>query len=476
VATGFTTALLGDERTLREFVIGDHVMRGLRDQGIPAVLYLFNDTYDPLNERQLRVAVEKDERLMEAFAPFCGHPIAEIPDPYACHSSFAQHFAERLLDRLYGLDIHPFVIDVHSLYQQGVYAPYVDEVFERYETIQQALADHLEGHGPAQLFRVQCSRCRRIDATRIERVGKTAVEYRCEHCSEGFHESARSLRGKLAWKVDCAARWNLFQVDVEVFAKAHTAEAGTLPVASVISRELFGGRAPEIVRYGGLRIHRSLSGRLLEILPAPLFKRLLTEHPLRDLDITPEAVAHFAETFMVRPRLSYAAYVRRELPQRALNAAPSPHDRNGDGGAPVRPGLEDGQLLAHGRAYSTHFFGRRHEVRLPDPSVLASAPARVVALALETVGRALRLRAEPHSTPEQVRQELRQFLSGRPAAPAVYPFMRRLLRQDHGPNLTTLLALMPLEYLQTVQLVLSSRVVDASQTRRDESPDVERAA
>src|SRR5213594_2762111 len=94
VATGFTSALLGDERTLREFVIGDHVARTLRERGVNAVLYLVNDSYDPLNERQLRVGVEKDERRMAQFAGYCGRPIAEIPDPYDCHASYSDHFLE----------------------------------------------------------------------------------------------------------------------------------------------------------------------------------------------------------------------------------------------------------------------------------------------------------------------------------------------------------------------------------------------
>ena len=152
VATGFTTALLGDERTLREFVIGDQAARTLRDQGVNAVLYLINDSYDPLNERQLRVGVEKDERRMAQFAAFCGRPIAEIPDPYDCHSSYSDHFLEGLLDRLYGLDIHPLVLDAHPAYQRGHYAPFVRMTLGRYREIQEAITASCHNYTPRQLY------------------------------------------------------------------------------------------------------------------------------------------------------------------------------------------------------------------------------------------------------------------------------------------------------------------------------------
>jgi tRNA synthetase class I (K) len=472
VATGFTSALLGDERTLREFVAGDHVVRELREKGVPAALYLFNDTYDPLSERQLRVAVDKDERLTRMFAPYCGRPIAEIPDPFGCHPSFARHFLELLLDRLYGLDIHPQVFDVHSLYQQGVYAPSVIRVLERHEAIQQMLAEHLESRDPPRVFRVQCSRCQCIDATRVLRAGEPGIDYHCERCSADAHESLDTVRGKLSWKLDCAARWNLFRIDTEVFAKAHSSGKGTLDVAAMISRHVFGGHAPEIVRYGDLRLDRSLSGRLLAVLPAPLLKRMLTEHLVRDLHVTPEYVTHFAEVSMVRPGLSYADFVRQELPKLALHGSPQDTTR-----IPARrPGLSDADLVAHGKAFSELFFDRRHEIKLPDPEALPAAPADVLAVAHGVVDLALRLRGEPQSTPDTIKQQLRTHLATQPAAPGVYPFMRKLLRQDHGPNLTTVLSLMPLGYLLTVRGLLASYPSDSVSPRSGDAPEASRRA
>ncbi|HZE20322.1 MAG TPA: hypothetical protein VE402_09405, partial [Candidatus Angelobacter sp.] len=93
VATGFTTALLGDERTLREFVVGEHMRERVTGRGRTAVLIMINDSYDALTEPQLRIGVAKDAALVDRFRPYCGRPIAEVPDPFECHANYSEHFA-----------------------------------------------------------------------------------------------------------------------------------------------------------------------------------------------------------------------------------------------------------------------------------------------------------------------------------------------------------------------------------------------
>ncbi|TMQ68187.1 MAG: hypothetical protein E6K80_14470 [Candidatus Eisenbacteria bacterium] len=344
VATGFTTAFLGDERTLREFVVGDHVVHALREQGTNAVLYLVNDTYDPLDERQLRVGMDKNPALIRKFRPFCGRPIAEIPDPFDCHASYAAHFTARLTERLRRLDIHPLIIDTHRAYRAGHYAPYIVRTFERYREIQDAIWARF-GQLVQNLFRMQCPQCGCVDGTSIVSVAEQ-VRYRCERCGTEGSELPSALQGKLNWKLDCAARWNLYRIDTEVFGKAHLAREGTNNVSCLVSREFFGGQVPEVVKYGELKIQRELSGRLLQILPPEALKRMLTEHLSRDLEVTRDFVAQFAERFEVRPGASYASFVRQELPRVALEVAAArvPPEPTG------KDEIEIGALVAHGNA------------------------------------------------------------------------------------------------------------------------------
>jgi lysyl-tRNA synthetase class 1 len=204
-------------------VVGDHLVREMQERGENGVLYVFNDTLDPLNARQLRVGVNKDPELTRQFEPFCGRPICDIPDPYDCHESYSDHFKHALVDRLDRLGIHPTVVDVHRAYQLGQYAPYVATTFERYHEIQDHIAAECDSYTLRNLYRVQCPQCSCIDATEITAAAATAVAFQCKRCGLETRQQPASLRGKLSWKLDCAARWNLYRIDTEVFS-AHLAE------------------------------------------------------------------------------------------------------------------------------------------------------------------------------------------------------------------------------------------------------------
>ncbi|TMQ71467.1 MAG: hypothetical protein E6K81_10050 [Candidatus Eisenbacteria bacterium] len=453
VATGFTTAFLGDERTLREFVVGDLVVREMQERGEDAVLYLFNDSLDPLNARQLRVGVNKDPELIRRFQPFCGRPICEVPDPYGCHESYSDHHKHGLVERLDGLGIHPIVVDMQRVYAQGHYAPFVSATFAHYDEIKQGIATECENYTLRNLFRIRCPQCLRIDSTEITGTADDTVAYRCEACGLANRESVGGLRGKLSWKLDCAARWNLYHIDTEVFSKAHLADKGTLNVSSLVSK-FFGNHMPSIVRYGDLRIEPRLSGRLLEILPPAMLRRLLSERLHSDLDLTTDSIAHFANTFEVRPGMSYSAYVRSELPRAALQAAVAPGLARADAPSPSSA-LSDAVLVTHGNRFSEFFYQRRHELRWPDARTLAEADFTTARVARDVIDCALTLRHETIAGRSDIKSRLKSYLADTPAAPAVYPFLRKVFRQSHGASITTLLSVLPTEYLAAILLILS---------------------
>jgi hypothetical protein len=446
VATGFTTALLGDERTLREFVVGDFVVREMQARAENGVLYLFNDSLDPLNARQLRVGVNKDPKLIRQFEAFCGRPICEVPDPFGCHESYSDHFKDGLVERLGRLGIHPVVVDVHRVYERGHYGPFVSTTFEHYDEIKTRIAAECENYTLRNLYRVLCPQCRRIDETEIVETSGESVSYRCQSCGLENRQPVSRLRGKLSWKLDCAARWNLYRVDTEVFSKAHLADKGTLNVSTLVSRQFFGNHTPSIVGYGDLRMNPRLSGRLLDILPPVLVKRLLTERLHSDLDLTADFIEHFANSFEIRPGMSYGTYVRRELPRAALE------EPSTNGHSP--PGLSDAVLVAHGNRFSEFFYRRRYELRWPDARTLEAADLTTVQTAREVIEHALALRREADGNHPDIKTQLKSHLAGTPRAPAVYPFLRKVFQQNHGASVTTLLSILPTEYLSTVHLML----------------------
>ena len=175
IATGFTTAFLGDERSLREFIIGDAIKSALDRKGRNTILYLINDSYDPLNYRQLRVGVNKNAKLLSCFEPYCGRPISEVPDPFGCHENYSQHFAHALIKRLHSLDIYPVLLDSYHAYRKGYYADFISITFQNYSKIQEMLSQRFKNFSMKNLFRIQCPKCGCLDATHIFRVSGREV-------------------------------------------------------------------------------------------------------------------------------------------------------------------------------------------------------------------------------------------------------------------------------------------------------------
>ena len=452
VATGFTSALLGDERTLREFVMGDRTARAIERRGHNVALYLINDTYDPLNTRQLRIGVKKDPDLLKLYTGFCGRPIAEVPDPFDCHESYGQHFAAALMRRLHDLDIHPVLIDSYRAYGAGDYERFIAITFERYAEIQATIREEFPGFEPHDLFRIQCPSCRSLDATSIVAVHGDDVTFACRRCGGKERRPWREVRGKLTWKLDCAARWNLYGIHIETFAKPHVAPLGTYPIASSISRGFFGGVVPEAVPYGHVRISRECAGSLLRMLPPAAFKDLLGENPTRDLEITRESIEGFCRKFLIRPGVSYVDFVRGELGRLALQ----PPGGNGlDGPAKVLAGeRSDADLVRRASHFSEFFYARSHHVRLPNADLVADVDPGTATLARDAVARALELRRRHGPDSDTTKAEIKHFLSSQPPAPGLHPYMRRVLRQEGGPALATLLSLLPEDHLEAIHAML----------------------
>ena len=457
IATGFTPAFLGDERLIREFIVGDYVSTEIVNGGGHAILYLVTDSYDALTYRQLRIGVQKDEHLLRKFEPFCGRPIAEIPDPFGCHASYAQHFTQALVCRLRALEIYPIVLDAYHAYQRGDYADFVAVTLERYHEILRRLAENHDGFSMKNLFHVQCPRCKRVNSTYIRRSRDGVLSVDCEQCESAFDVPWTDVKGKLSWKLDCAVRWNLYGIDIEPFSKSHLSDLSTYEISRFMSEEYYGGRIPKIARYGNVRLNRALSNRLLDILPPAVFKALFTDQITRDIDVSREVVTNFCHKFEVRAGVSYLDYVRKELPRTALEATsrPAPSEQ-----AVLPDGMiSETSLIEFGNRFSALFFGREHRTRLPTPATFESVEQAVVDGAAHVLNCALAAREAAAEDHEQARSAIRSYLRDRTAQPAVYRFIRKVFGQSKGPSLATLLVALPLEYLVAVHLLLDGFVV-----------------
>lgn len=238
VATGITPS--GDIHVgnLREIIIGDEIHSALRELGVDARLIYVADTFDPLRRRYAFLPLEYETQV--------GKPLSEIPDPEGCHSSYAEHYLQPFLDSLDKLGIELDIFRADELYRSGHYVDVIKEAILRRDDLARILKDVSGRQMPEHWspFSPRCNACGRITAAIVQGYDLTKAEayYECECGNTG----AASFKGggKLAWRVDWAARWKLLGVTIEPFGKDHAAPGGSFDSGKKISTEIYNYEVP----------------------------------------------------------------------------------------------------------------------------------------------------------------------------------------------------------------------------------------
>ncbi len=238
VATGITPSgdiLIGN---LREIIVADAVHTALVDLGVDARLIYIADTYDPLRRRYPFLPPEYEAHI--------GKPLSEIPDPFGCHASYADHFVQPFLDSLATLGIELEVFRADELYKSGRYVATIKDALAKKDELARIITDVSGRDLPADWspFNPFCERCGRINAAKVTGydLDQEVVYFTCA-CG---HSGSTSLTGggKLAWRVDWAARWKIIGVTVEPFGKDHASPGGSFDTGTRIAEELYHYPAP----------------------------------------------------------------------------------------------------------------------------------------------------------------------------------------------------------------------------------------
>lgn len=319
IGTGITSSHMGDERNLREYLLANEVNSYIQLKGYNTFFYLADDSLDPLNFRQLRIAVKKDERLINKYISYCGTPISLIPDPYECHSSYSQHFKKEILKRFMAVGLNPTLVNIANYYDNGQYDFAKEIIFSRFNEVQQYLNKKFPNYTMKKIFYALCKNCAKIDQTTI-RVAENKIHTTCKNCNASFSESYNAIKGKFSWKIDCAIKWNIFQTDFEPFNKAYLDPiTGSYFIAKEVSLKFFNGNYPEILKYGQVLIKKDLSYQILPSIPIKLLRYLFLKDRRKDLYITKQKLIQIAKDLKIRDGKSYLDFVKSNVPESILS-------------------------------------------------------------------------------------------------------------------------------------------------------------
>lgn len=250
VAAGITPSGVVHVGNFREVITVDLVARSLRDQGA-LVRFIYSwDDFDVF--RKVPAGMPESGMLEQNLR----RSVADVPDPYGDHDSYASHFIAQFEQSLAPLAIAPEFIRQSVRYRAGRYAKGIRRALESRDAIRAILDRHRteplgEDWLPLAGF---CGACGRDDVV-FDWDGDWVVDRSCVTC--GHAEKVDLREGgdiKLPWRVDWPMRWAEEGVVFEPGGKDHSSAGGSYDTAREIVAEVYGGVAPQYVAYDFVRV------------------------------------------------------------------------------------------------------------------------------------------------------------------------------------------------------------------------------
>ncbi|WP_435186079.1 lysine--tRNA ligase [Halobellus sp. EA9] len=295
-----------------EIIRGYFVAEVLRERGHEVRQVFTSDDRDPLRKLPRKLADVDGEIVglgdvdAGALGRNLGKPYTDIPDPFGESDSYAAHFAALLKADADRLGVPVEMVSNTDLYEDGTFEDVVAYVLEHADEAREVLSEYQskvdEDYVP---FNPICAECGKITetVTSVDLDSRT-VEYVCTDMTVGDetiegcgHEGTATFReGKLPWRFEWPAQWQVLGVDFEPFGKDHA--EGSWPSGQDIARNVLGIEPPVPMVYEWFTLNgEALSSsqgnivtvaEMLDLLEPEVLRYFFALNPrkARDLDIS----------------------------------------------------------------------------------------------------------------------------------------------------------------------------------------------
>jgi len=201
------------------------VKLALENFGYKSELIAYSDDLDGLRKIP--------EGFPDSLKEHLGKRVSAIPDPFDCHDSYGMHMSSLLLEGLDKLEIIYDFRRAKDTYEKGLLKEQIHTILLNSKKIGEKISE-LTGQEKFQEFLPYfpvCKNCDKLYTTEAyEYVSdEKKIKYRCKDSTIGSqvingcgHEGEADITkdlGKLAWKVEFAARWQAFDIRFEAYGK-----------------------------------------------------------------------------------------------------------------------------------------------------------------------------------------------------------------------------------------------------------------
>jgi lysyl-tRNA synthetase class 1 len=244
---------------LSDTIRGESVCRALRESGARAKLIWVAEDMDPLRKIP--------EGVPRGFEKYIGMPVTDIPDPWGCHKSYAEHHIEE-----YTRVIGEFVsarmprYSMRREYKAGSFNKYIKSLIESIETLKGIINKHrreplAETWSPWQPI---CENCGKIMTPSVQSFKGGKAHYICKDyrfeksvakgCGHRGVNDPLKGEGKLVWKSEWAAQWARWGVCSEGAGKEYQVPGSAFWVNGEIAERVLGFPEPVPIFYEHLII------------------------------------------------------------------------------------------------------------------------------------------------------------------------------------------------------------------------------
>ena len=295
--------------SLRGVVIHDVIYRALKYAGKPVKFMYGADDYDALDTVPKYLDKEK-------FKPYLGFPLCNVPSPGEGASDYAKYFIGEFFEIFEYLGIKPETYFLRDLYRSGQLNFHIDTFLKNAHLVREAYKEVSKGDRANNWypFQVICENCGKIATTVVTDYNGSEVFYTCEPdatnyvkgCGHSGWVSPFNGNGKLPWKVEWVAKWDVLGVTIEMAGKDHSQKGGSRDVANAISRKVLQKEPPfhspyEFILVNGTKMSSSKgvgssAREIADLLPPELLRFLM-------LSTQPRTVITFAPNYETITRL-----------------------------------------------------------------------------------------------------------------------------------------------------------------------------
>jgi lysyl-tRNA synthetase class 1 len=244
---------------LSDLIRGEAVSRALDSLGLDSEFIYVTEDMDPLRK------VPKG--VPESFYDYIGVPVSDVPDPFGCHGSYAEHFVSAFFEVMEDfLFLKPKVFSMRAEYKKGSFNKAIETILKNSDKVKAIIESKQDSSLPEEWspWKPICEKCGKLQTTVITGVDGAGVSYKCQDyafeknvakgCGFEGQSDLRKANGKLVWKSEWAAQWQHWNVCSEGAGKEYESRNSAFWVNAEICEKVLGFPMPVPIFYEHLMV------------------------------------------------------------------------------------------------------------------------------------------------------------------------------------------------------------------------------